>query len=144
MVFDAAKPVFWSSTYNQDGVLDDDRFHDVLHDVEQALSNVCTQSQSGIVAKLVDIKVDDHISERIYDRISQLTDYILPRNHTLPFDYYNTNKLIKDLGLSIEKIDACRKDCMLYWNNDIIKLDCCKFYGEVRYINLTVPIPSAR
>ncbi|KAL0357397.1 UNVERIFIED_CONTAM: hypothetical protein Scaly_1425400 [Sesamum calycinum] len=120
--FDAAESVFWSSTYNEDGVLDDDRFHDALHDVEQPLSNGCTQSQLGIVAKLVDIKVDDHIFERIYDRISQWADHILPRDHSLPLDYYNTNKLIKDLDLSMEKIDVYRNDCMLYWNNDKINL----------------------
>ncbi|KAL2243720.1 UNVERIFIED_CONTAM: hypothetical protein Sindi_0490000 [Sesamum indicum] len=42
------------------------------------------------------------------------------------------NKLIKDLGLHVEKIDACENDCMLYWKDDI-DLDYCKFSGEARY-----------
>ncbi|KAL0307919.1 UNVERIFIED_CONTAM: hypothetical protein Scaly_2966500 [Sesamum calycinum] len=54
----------------------------------------------------------------------------MPRDHTLPLDYYNTKKLIRDLSLPVEKIDACKNGCMLYWNDDI-DLDC-KFCGEVR------------
>ncbi|KAL0427514.1 UNVERIFIED_CONTAM: hypothetical protein Slati_2926200 [Sesamum latifolium] len=41
-------------------------------------------------------------------------------------------KLIKDLGLPMEKIDAFKNDCMLYWKDDI-DLDYCKFCGEARY-----------
>ncbi|KAL0455985.1 UNVERIFIED_CONTAM: hypothetical protein Slati_0937700 [Sesamum latifolium] len=40
--------------------------------------------------------------------------------------------MIKDLGLSMEKIDACKNGCMLYWKDDI-DLDYCKFCGEARY-----------
>ena len=56
----------------------------------------------------------------------------MTRNHTLPQDYYSTKKLIRDLGLSIEKIEACKNGCMLYWKDDI-DLDYYKFCGEVRY-----------
>ncbi|KAL0345790.1 UNVERIFIED_CONTAM: hypothetical protein Sradi_4410300 [Sesamum radiatum] len=56
----------------------------------------------------------------------------MPRNHSFPVDYYNTKKLIKDLVLPMEKIDACKNDCILYWKDDI-DLDYRKFYGEARY-----------
>ncbi|KAL2251843.1 UNVERIFIED_CONTAM: hypothetical protein Sindi_2306600 [Sesamum indicum] len=64
------------------------------------------QSQLTSIPKLVDIKVDGHFSERSYDRISKWANKILPPGHTLPRDYYSTKKLIKDLGLPVEKIDA--------------------------------------
>ncbi|KAL0417046.1 UNVERIFIED_CONTAM: hypothetical protein Slati_3536500 [Sesamum latifolium] len=32
----------------------------------------------------------------------------------------------------MEKIDACKNGCMLYWKDDI-DLDYCKFCGEARY-----------
>ncbi|KAL0445000.1 UNVERIFIED_CONTAM: hypothetical protein Slati_2222700 [Sesamum latifolium] len=35
-------------------------------------------------------------------------------------------------GLPMEKIDACRNGCILYWKDDI-DLDYCKFCGEARY-----------
>ncbi|KAL0448023.1 UNVERIFIED_CONTAM: hypothetical protein Slati_1930200 [Sesamum latifolium] len=56
----------------------------------------------------------------------------MPRDHSFSVDYYNTKKLIKDLGLPIEKIDACKNGCILYWK-DNIDLDYCKFYGQARY-----------
>ncbi|KAL0457803.1 UNVERIFIED_CONTAM: hypothetical protein Slati_0407500 [Sesamum latifolium] len=52
--------------------------------------------------------------------------------HTLPVDYYNTKKLIKDLGLRIEKIGACKNGCMLYCK-DSVDLEYCKFCGDARY-----------
>ncbi|KAL0360852.1 UNVERIFIED_CONTAM: hypothetical protein Sradi_3769700 [Sesamum radiatum] len=41
-------------------------------------------------------------------------------------------KLIRDLGLPIEKIHACKNGCMLYWK-DNIELEYCKFCGDPRY-----------
>ncbi|KAL0457759.1 UNVERIFIED_CONTAM: hypothetical protein Slati_0403100 [Sesamum latifolium] len=55
----------------------------------------------------------------------------MPRDHSCPIDYYNTKKLIKDLGLPMEKIDACKNGCMLYWKDDI-DLDYSKFCGKAR------------
>lgn len=53
---------------------------------------------------------------------------------TLPDSFYHTKKLINELGLKYEKIDACPNDCMLYWKdrkNDV----CCKECGYSRYTN---------
>ncbi|KAK4391377.1 hypothetical protein Sango_1915500 [Sesamum angolense] len=41
-------------------------------------------------------------------------------------------KLIKNLGLPIEKIDGCRNGCMLYWKDDV-GLEYCKFCEDTRY-----------
>ncbi|KAL0298795.1 UNVERIFIED_CONTAM: hypothetical protein Sradi_6539300 [Sesamum radiatum] len=70
-----------------------DRFSNIVHAANQPLWDSCTQSQLGIVAELVDIKTDGHIFEQIYDRISQWANRILPSDHTLSGDYYNTKKL---------------------------------------------------
>ncbi|KAL0433324.1 UNVERIFIED_CONTAM: hypothetical protein Slati_2666700 [Sesamum latifolium] len=169
IIFDAVGPAFWSSTYNQDGVAGDgmrlcpldtgpssynygggpydyvfgltDRFHDVVHTAKQPLWNGWTTSQLAVVAELVDIKADGHISQRIYDRISQWGDHVMVHDHTLPLDYYNTKKLTKDLGLPMKKINVCKNDCMLYWKDDI-DLDYCKFCGEARYKLTREPNPN--
>ncbi|KAL0355391.1 UNVERIFIED_CONTAM: hypothetical protein Sradi_3986000 [Sesamum radiatum] len=144
MVLDAAGPTFCSSTYRQDCAPDDvsglaDQFHDVLH--VAPLWNDCTTSQLATVAELVDIKADGHIPQRIYDRICQWGDHTMLRDHTLPLDYYNMKKLIKDLGLPMEKIDACNNGCILYWKDDI-DLDYCKFCGTARYKSTRVRNPT--
>ncbi|KAL0281859.1 UNVERIFIED_CONTAM: hypothetical protein Sangu_2985100 [Sesamum angustifolium] len=98
--------------YDESGLAD--RFSNVVHAANQPLWDSCNQSQLGIVAELVDIKVDGYISEQIYDRMSQWNNRILPSDYTLGGDYYNMKKLVKDLGLPIEKIHACKNGCMLY------------------------------
>ncbi|KAK4400345.1 hypothetical protein Sango_1140600 [Sesamum angolense] len=75
--------------------------------------------------------VDGHISEQIYDGISQWANRILLSEHTLPRDYYSTKKLVNNLGLPVDKIHACKNGCMLYWKDDI-NLEYCKFYGDGR------------
>ncbi|KAL0331747.1 UNVERIFIED_CONTAM: hypothetical protein Sangu_1720200 [Sesamum angustifolium] len=58
--------------------------------------------------------------------VSQWASDLLPRDHTLPSNYYNAKKMIRDLGLPVEKIHACRNSCMLYWKDDI-DMEYCKF-----------------
>ncbi|KAL0324619.1 UNVERIFIED_CONTAM: hypothetical protein Scaly_2429000 [Sesamum calycinum] len=64
--------------------------------------------------------------------VPQWADHIWPQDHNLSLDYYSMKKLIKDLGLPVEKIDTCKNGCMLYWKDDI-DLDYYKFYGDASY-----------
>ncbi|KAL0359902.1 UNVERIFIED_CONTAM: hypothetical protein Sangu_0839600 [Sesamum angustifolium] len=66
-----------SDPYDYDESRLTDRFFNVVHAADQPLWDGCTQSQLGVVAELVDIKADGHISERIYDRISQWANSLL-------------------------------------------------------------------
>ncbi|KAK4397814.1 hypothetical protein Sango_1256900 [Sesamum angolense] len=119
-------------SYDYDESGSTDHFYNIVHTVKHPLWDGCTQSQLGVVAEMVDIKADGHISERIYNRISQWNNITLPPDHTLLGDYYSTNKLVNDLDLPIEKIDACKNGCMLYWKDDV-DLEYCKFCGDARY-----------
>ncbi|KAL0423496.1 UNVERIFIED_CONTAM: hypothetical protein Sradi_0884400 [Sesamum radiatum] len=112
--------------YNYDELGLADRFFNVVYATDQSLWEGCNQSQLGVVAELMDIKEDSHIFERIYERISQWANRILPSDHTLSGNYYNTKKLVKDLDLPIEKIHACKNGCMLYWKDNVV-LEYCKF-----------------
>ena len=58
----------------------------------------------------------------------------LPSNAKLPNDCYEAKKIIKDLGLSYEKIHACPKDCVLYWKENA-NLEACPNYGVLRWEN---------
>ncbi|KAL0315395.1 UNVERIFIED_CONTAM: hypothetical protein Sradi_5417700 [Sesamum radiatum] len=40
--------------------------------------------------------------------------------------------MVRDLGLPIEKIHACKNGCMLYWK-DGIDMEYCKFCGDPTY-----------
>ncbi|KAL0462348.1 UNVERIFIED_CONTAM: hypothetical protein Slati_0122400 [Sesamum latifolium] len=109
-----------------------DQFFNVVRAADQPLYNGCDKFQLSAVARLVNIKAENNMFERCYDQVSQWASDLLSRDHTLPSDYYNMKKLIRDLGLPIEKIHACKSGCMLYWKDDI-GLDYCKFCGDPRY-----------
>ncbi|KAL0350139.1 UNVERIFIED_CONTAM: hypothetical protein Sradi_4163100 [Sesamum radiatum] len=61
---------------------------------------------------------------------NRLIEYFPPI--TLSRDYYSTKKLVKNLGLPVEKLHACKNGCMLYWKDDV-DLEYCKFCGDGRY-----------
>jgi len=69
----------------------------------------------------------------IYHVAAILLDFH-PSNAKLPNDCYETKKIIKDLGLSYEKIHACSKDCILYWKENA-NLETCPNYGVSRWEN---------
>ncbi|XP_058070934.1 uncharacterized protein LOC131219971 [Magnolia sinica] len=48
----------------------------------------------------------------------------LPEGETLPRSFYETKKIIGDLGLKYNKIDACPNDCMLYWKDTVDEQSC--------------------
>lgn len=51
--------------------------------------------------------------ELLLDAFPQITSF--------PCTYYEARKLIKELGLGYESIDACPNDCMLYWGKMQLK-----------------------
>ncbi|KAL0427892.1 UNVERIFIED_CONTAM: hypothetical protein Slati_2964000 [Sesamum latifolium] len=112
------------SSYGYDVSRLSDQFFDVVCAADQPLYNGCDESHN--------IKAENNMSERYYDQVSQWASDLLPRDDTLPSDYYNTKKLIRDLGLPVEKIRACKNGCILYWK-DNIGLEYCKFCDDPRY-----------
>ncbi|KAL0399915.1 UNVERIFIED_CONTAM: hypothetical protein Sradi_2334800 [Sesamum radiatum] len=116
-----------ASSYDYDVRLSE-RFFDVVHAANQPLYNRCDQSQLAAVARLVNIEAEN-MSKRCYDQVFQWASDLLPCDHILPSNYYNAKKMIRDLGLPVEKIHACKNGCMLYWKDDI-DMDYYKFCGD--------------
>ncbi|KAK4394498.1 hypothetical protein Sango_1604100 [Sesamum angolense] len=93
MIFDAVGPSNFASSH--ESVLNDD----------QHLWDGCNQSQLGVVAELVDIKADGHISEEyMIEYLNGLIEYCPP-------------------------ITLCRE---ITTKNDV-NLEYCKFYGDARW-----------
>ena len=60
-----------------------------------------------------------------------LKDDLLLDGTNLPDSYFEAKKVIRDLGLTCKKIDACKNDCMLYLKDDNC-LQSCKVCGASR------------
>ncbi|KAJ8755630.1 hypothetical protein K2173_022225 [Erythroxylum novogranatense] len=93
-------------------------FFDLLQSADRELWPNCeTMTQLSSIARILNIKSEGHISDRSFDKI---------------IDFYSMKKLIRALGLPVEKIDCCRIRCMLYWGDDM-NLEQCKFCGQDRF-----------
>ena len=78
------------------------------------------------------MKAEHHFSERCYDDICRLMSKLLPADNIMTDSFYETKKLIRGLGLPVEKIDCCINNCMIFWNEDS-DLNECKICTHPRF-----------
>ncbi|XP_075473947.1 uncharacterized protein LOC142505006 [Primulina tabacum] len=77
-----------------------------------------------VLARLLKMKHEHNMSERNYNAMCQLMSELCPSDNYVPESFYATKKIIKDLGLPVEKIDACKNNCMIYWGVDDVLTEC--------------------
>ncbi|XP_059295324.1 uncharacterized protein LOC132048635 [Lycium ferocissimum] len=94
------------------------RFYDLLQAADAELYPGSSLSQLAVVSKMLNIKMENTMS-----RIQMMQ---LLKESSL------SKKLVRSLGLPVEKIDCCDSGCMLYWADDE-HLTSCKFCGYQRY-----------
>ncbi|XP_073047517.1 uncharacterized protein [Primulina eburnea] len=124
-----------SSSENKHGEEPNDeakKFYRLLKDSEQPTYPGCDTSKLSVLVKLLHIKSIGRWSNDSFDMLLQLLKQILPIGSNLPESYYDSKKIIKDLGLSYQKIDVCKNDCMLYWKEED-KSNMCKICGASRW-----------
>ncbi|XP_015168561.1 uncharacterized protein [Solanum tuberosum] len=109
------------------------RFYSLLKDLEQPLYQNSKASKLSSLIKLLHIKSMGHWSNESFSiLLKMLKEELLDEGADLPNSYYEAKKIIRELGLSYNKIDACTNDCMLYWKEDSL-LDFCKICGASRW-----------
>ena len=118
------------------------KFFDMLKEADDPLYSGCeSHSQLSMVARLLRIKAESNTSESTFNKWVQSFKEALPRDNILPNDFYGYKKLIRDLGLPVKKIDACKNGCMLYWKDDLGE-EACKFCNFPRYKQRTKGRPN--
>ncbi|XP_044503419.1 uncharacterized protein LOC123224000 [Mangifera indica] len=129
---------FGGSSYNvqkEDPNDEAKKLYRLLRDLEQPLYEGSKISKLSTIIKLLHIKSLGHWSNESFTMLLQmLKDELLPDGSTLPSSYYETKKIIQDLGLSYKKIDACVNNCMLYWKKDE-ESNFCSICGASRWKN---------
>jgi hypothetical protein len=60
---------------------------------------------------------------------------LIPAKHNMPKDLYQPKKIIADLGMNYEKIDVCKRNCMLFRKE---QKDDTKYmhYSRSRYVKV--------
>ncbi|XP_077248875.1 uncharacterized protein LOC143888370 [Tasmannia lanceolata] len=110
----------------------EDKFFKLLEDAEQELYPGSKFTKLSFVVRLFHIKCLNGWSNKSFTMLLELLKEVLPKGEALPKFFYETKKIIRDLGLHYDKIDACPNDCMLYWkeaSND----SQCRICGASRW-----------
>ena len=138
MVMDAVEPDF-----NPNEISDEppnpeaQKFFYMLSVVNKELWPGCQKHlQLSLVARMLNTKVEQHMSQRGFDDIAQLLKEVVPDENLVIKNFYNAKRLVKGLRLPVEKIHCCNNGCMLFWgeDNDLI---ICKICGHQRYMRST-------
>lgn len=103
-------------------------YHDSVFEAFEAATQLlyegCAKgiSQLSLASRMMKVKTDYNLPEACVDEISEVFKNILPQPNKAPATYYETKKLTRSLGLPLQKIDVCVKNCMLFWKGDDAKL----------------------
>ncbi|KAL0289226.1 UNVERIFIED_CONTAM: hypothetical protein Sradi_7077100 [Sesamum radiatum] len=109
------------------------RFFKLLRDAETDLFPGCKkQTKLSFISGLLHLKVLCRWCNHLVNLLLELLRDTFPDNVNLHANYYETNKIIAELGFSCEVIDACPNNCILFRGKDG-KLDECEICGEGRY-----------
>jgi hypothetical protein len=57
----------------------------------------------------------------------------LPKDNELPDSTYEAKKVLRPLGLEVQKIHACIGDCILYRGEEYENLEACPVCTALRY-----------
>jgi hypothetical protein len=76
-------------------------------------------------------------SNKCYNDIVKLIIDLIPVKHNMLKDIYLSQKIMFGLGMNFEKIDACKKNCMLFWKEHKDDTECmhCSRSKYVKVIN---------
>ncbi|XP_077239829.1 uncharacterized protein LOC143880743 [Tasmannia lanceolata] len=108
------------------------KFYKLLEDAKQELYPGSKLSKLSFVVRLFHIKCLNGWSNKSFTMLLELLKEALAEGEPLPASFYHTKKIIRDLGLHYDKIDACPNDCMVYWKVDA-KESVCRICGASRW-----------
>jgi hypothetical protein len=85
------------------------------------------------MVKLFQLKLSNRWSDCSFKDLLMLLKNILPQGNTFPETVYEAKQIICQLGLEVEKPDACKKDCILYRGTEYEDLEKCPICGLDRF-----------
>ena len=95
------------------------KFYKLLEDAETPLyAGSKDMSKLKFILKLIHMKSLNGLTAKCMNMILVLFKQVLPSDAFVPENWYKAKKIVKELGLSYEKIDACKNDCVLFWKEN--------------------------
>ena len=92
------------------------KFYDLLEGANNPLYDGCRegQSQLSLASRLMHNKAEYNMSEKLVDSVCEMFTDFLPEENQATTSHYQTEKLMRNLGLQYHTIDVCKNNCMLF------------------------------
>ncbi|KAL6576813.1 hypothetical protein OROMI_011089 [Orobanche minor] len=101
------------------------KFYRLLKDAEQELYPGCKNfSKLSFLVRMLQIKALGNWSDKSFSMMLDLLKESFPEGVQLPKNYYETRKILRDLGLDYQKMVSCTNNCMIYWGVNESKSRC--------------------
>jgi len=81
-------------------------------------------SELEAAVRLTSIKSDYNVSHDCFNEFAGIMKEACPPRNALPSEFSEVKKIVGKLGLTVEKIDCCPNDCMLYYKDDLGLREC--------------------
>jgi hypothetical protein len=81
------------------------------------------------MVKLFQLKASNGWSDGSFTDLLTLLNDMLPQGNSVPDNVYEVEQIICPLGLEVEKIHACKNDCILYCGEEYEDLEKCPICG---------------
>ena len=107
----------------------------MLEDSKKPLYPGCAVEYTRLFAmvKLFRLKAGNGWSDGSFKELLTLLKDMLPRGNLIPDTVYEAKQIICPLGLEVEKIHACKNDCILYRGEEYADLKKCPVCGLDRF-----------
>jgi hypothetical protein len=133
-MFDAIRPEL-ETNHEDPPTLKVEKFFDMLRASEEPLHEHMTVSIPAFVTRITSIKSKFAFSNKCYKELLSLFSDVLPSNHKMPKDMYQSKNLLSALGMEYEKIGVCKDNCMIFYKEHKNEMKCLKC-GKMRFVEV--------
>jgi hypothetical protein len=107
----------------------------MIEDLMKPLCHGCAAQYTRlfVMVKLFQLKASNERSDCSFKELLTLLKNMLPQGNTVLETVYEAKQIICPLGLEVEKIYACKNDCILYHGSEYEDLEKCPICGLDRF-----------
>jgi hypothetical protein len=112
-----------------------EKYKKMIEDSKKPLYHGCVTQYTRLFAmvKLFQLKVSNWSNDCSFKELLTLLKDMLPQGNAVPKTVYEAKQIIFPLGLEVEKIHACKNDCILYRGPEYEDLEKCPICGLDRF-----------
>jgi hypothetical protein len=111
------------------------KYKKMIEDSNKPFYDGCAVQYTRLFAmvKLFQLKASNKWSDDSFKDLLTLLKDMLPQGNLVPEIVYEAKQIICPLGLEVEKIHACKNDCILYRGEEYEDFEKCPIYGVDRF-----------